>query len=52
MAEALFDFIVVGAGEVFGEQAVYDTDTGQLLTGSFVDYPMPRADSVCAARDV
>ena len=26
------------------EQAVYDKDSGQLLTGSFMDYAMPRAD--------
>ena len=32
-----------GAGHVFGEQAVYDEESGQLLTGSFQDYPMPRA---------
>ncbi len=32
-----------GAGEVFGEEAVYDRATGQLLSGSFMDYPMPRA---------
>ena len=31
---------------MFGEQAVYDPDTGQLLTGSFMDYPMPRAGLV------
>jgi carbon-monoxide dehydrogenase large subunit len=35
--------ITQGAGHVFGEQAVYDRDSGQLLTGSFMDYPMPRA---------
>ena len=35
--------ITQGAGHVFGEQAVYDRETGQLLTGSFMDYPMPRA---------
>jgi carbon-monoxide dehydrogenase large subunit len=33
-----------GAGQVFGEHAHYDRDTGQLLTGTFMDYPMPRAD--------
>jgi carbon-monoxide dehydrogenase large subunit len=33
--------ITQGAGHIFGEQAVYD-DTGQLLTGSFMDYAMPR----------
>jgi carbon-monoxide dehydrogenase large subunit len=32
-----------GAGQVFGELAVYDRETGQLLTGSFMDYGMPRA---------
>lgn len=32
-----------GAGQVFGELAVYDRETGQLLTGSFMDYEMPRA---------
>jgi carbon-monoxide dehydrogenase large subunit len=35
--------VAQGAGQVFGEHAVYDPDTGQLLTGSFMDYPMPRA---------
>ena len=25
------------------EQVVYDGDSGQLLTGSFMDYAMPRA---------
>ncbi len=34
--------ITQGAGHIFGEQAVYDA-SGQLLTGSFMDYPMPRA---------
>jgi aerobic carbon-monoxide dehydrogenase large subunit len=32
-----------GLGQVFGELAVYDAD-GQLLSGSFMDYAMPRAD--------
>ena len=35
-----------GAGHVFGEQCVYDEDTGQMLSGSFSDYIMPRADLV------
>jgi carbon-monoxide dehydrogenase large subunit len=34
-----------GAGQVFNELAVYD-ETGQLLTGSFMDYAMPRAGLV------
>ncbi|MDP2410028.1 MAG: xanthine dehydrogenase family protein molybdopterin-binding subunit [Pseudolabrys sp.] len=35
--------IVQGAGQVFGEYCQYDTTDGQLLTGSFMDYCMPRA---------
>ena len=32
-----------GAGQVFGEHGIYDRDSGQWLTGSFMDYTMPRA---------
>ncbi len=35
--------ITQGAGHILGEQAIYDRETGQLLSGSFMDYPMPRA---------
>ncbi len=35
--------VVQGAGQVFGEHVVYDRTTGQLMTGSFADYYMPRA---------
>jgi len=35
-----------GAGQVFNELAVYDRESGQLLTGSFMDYAMPRAGLV------
>ena len=35
--------VMQGAGQVYGERAVYDPATGQLLTGSFTDYVMPRA---------
>ena len=35
--------IAQGAGQVFGEHARYDPGSGQLLTGSFSDYFMPRA---------
>jgi aerobic carbon-monoxide dehydrogenase large subunit len=34
--------VVQGLGQSLMEQAVYDTD-GQLVTGSFMDYAMPRA---------
>ena len=36
--------VLQGVGQVLGEHAVYDADSGQLLAGSFMDYPMPRAD--------
>ena len=32
-----------GAGQVFGEHAYYDPQSGQMLTASFMDYFMPRA---------
>ena len=35
--------IVQGAGQVFGEHSVYERESGQLLSGSFMDYFMPRA---------
>ena len=38
--------IAQGIGQALLEQAVYDED-GQLLSGSFMDYCMPRADDVC-----
>lgn len=38
--------ITQGAGHILGEEAVYDRETGQLLTGSFMDYTMPRAGLV------
>lgn len=37
--------ITQGAGHIFLEQGVYDA-AGQLLTGSFMDYAMPRAGLV------
>jgi carbon-monoxide dehydrogenase large subunit len=36
--------VMQGVGQVLGEEAVYDAETGQLLTASFLDYVMPRAD--------
>jgi len=40
--------IVQGIGQALGEHCVYDA-SGQLLTGSFMDYAMPRSDML---RDV
>ena len=36
--------IAQGVGQALYERAVYDPDSGQLLTGSLMDYGMPRAD--------
>ncbi|HEX2650077.1 MAG TPA: xanthine dehydrogenase family protein molybdopterin-binding subunit [Burkholderiales bacterium] len=38
--------IVQGLGQVLMEEMAYDPETGQLLTASFMDYAMPRADNV------
>jgi carbon-monoxide dehydrogenase large subunit len=35
-----------GIGQALLENCVYDRETGQLLTGSFMDYAMPRADDL------
>jgi carbon-monoxide dehydrogenase large subunit len=36
--------IAQGLGEVLLEEIIFDQTNGQLLTGSFLDYAMPRAD--------
>jgi carbon-monoxide dehydrogenase large subunit len=36
--------ITHGIGQALLEGCVYDPDSGQLLTGSYMDYAMPRAD--------
>jgi len=32
-----------GIGQALYEQCIYDRDSGQLMTGSYIDYCMPRA---------
>jgi len=39
--------IVQGLGQILMERIVYDKESGQLLTGSFMDYAMPRAGDLC-----
>ncbi|HYL23541.1 MAG TPA: xanthine dehydrogenase family protein molybdopterin-binding subunit, partial [Burkholderiales bacterium] len=41
--------IAQGAGQVFTELAVYD-EAGQLLSGSFMDYAMPRPGEVAGLK--
>ena len=47
--------VVQGVGQILFEDIRYDED-GQLLTGSFMDYAMPRAshfpDFICKANEV
>ncbi|MBL8382154.1 MAG: xanthine dehydrogenase family protein molybdopterin-binding subunit [Burkholderiales bacterium] len=51
LAEAqLHGGIAQGAGQVLGEHAAYDRATGQLLSGSFMDYVMPRAGTLPAVE--
>jgi len=38
--------IAQGIGQALLEHGVYDADSGQLLTGSYMDYAMPRADDL------
>ena len=38
--------ITQGIGQAILEHGIYDRETGQLVTGSFNDYCMPRADDV------
>jgi carbon-monoxide dehydrogenase large subunit len=35
--------VMQGIGQALMEEIIYDRDSGQLLTGSFMDYRMPRA---------
>jgi carbon-monoxide dehydrogenase large subunit len=39
--------VAQGIGQILMEQVVYEPQSGQLLTGSFMDYCMPRADNLC-----
>jgi len=42
--------VVQGLGQVLMERLAYDPDSGQLLTASFMDYALPRADDLCDFR--
>jgi len=42
--------VVQGVGQVFGEHIVYDRDSGQPLSASFMDYCMPRAGKLRELR--
>ncbi len=38
--------ISLGIGQALMEHGIYDGDSGQLLSGSFMDYALPRADDL------
>ena len=39
--------VVQGIGQLLMEDIRFDPDSGQMLTGSFMDYAMPRAGDLC-----
>jgi aerobic carbon-monoxide dehydrogenase large subunit len=38
--------IAQGVGQALWEEAIFERDSGQLITGSFMDYTLPRADDL------
>jgi carbon-monoxide dehydrogenase large subunit len=42
----IFGGVTQGLGQALFEEVRYDNETGQLLTGSLVDYALPRADDL------
>ena len=38
--------IAQGIGQALFEETIYDDETGQLLSGSFMDYAIPRANDI------
>ena len=42
--------VAQGLGQAVMERIVFDRDSGQNLSGSFMDYAMPRADDMCGFR--
>ncbi len=43
--------VAMGVGQAMMEQTVYDRDSGQLVTASFMDYAMPRAEDLPMFKD-
>ncbi len=44
--------LMQGVGQALMEDAVFDPESGQLLSGSFMDYAMPRAGDAAEAIDI
>jgi carbon-monoxide dehydrogenase large subunit len=43
--------VAMGFGQAMMEQTVFDSDSGQLVTASFMDYAMPRAEDLPMFKD-
>ena len=43
--------VAAGLGQALMESAIYDSGSGQLVTGSLLDYAVPRADDMPPLRD-
>jgi carbon-monoxide dehydrogenase large subunit len=44
--------VAQGIGQALFEQVIYDADNGQLVTGSFTDYSLPRATDIPAINAI
>ena len=44
--------VVHGLGQAFSEHVIYDSESGQMLSGSFLDYGLPRAGDIPAPHFV
>jgi carbon-monoxide dehydrogenase large subunit len=42
--------VAQGVGQILMEDIRFDTDSGQLISGSFMDYAMPRADDLSGVQ--
>jgi aerobic carbon-monoxide dehydrogenase large subunit len=42
--------IAQGVGQILMEDIAFDADSGQLISGSFMDYAMPRADDLSSVQ--
>ena len=51
VAGQLHGAIASGLGQALMENTVYDDGSGQLVTGSFMDYAMPRAEDMPPLRE-
>jgi aerobic carbon-monoxide dehydrogenase large subunit len=42
--------VAMGVGQALGEVIIYDAESGQLMSGSFMDYQLPRAADIPPVR--